>query len=54
MHELDDLYDWLYTMKNIRNSYGKSGIKLIYQEDLDLGMKLYLELRKVLKENQNE
>ncbi len=54
MLELDNLYDWLYAMKNIRNSYGKNGIKQIYQSDLDLGMKLYLELKKALKENQNE
>ncbi len=45
MNELDNLYDWLYDLKNIRNSYGKTGIKQIYQSDLDLGMKLYLELK---------
>ena len=54
MRELEAMYDWLYDLKNIRNSYGKNGIKQIYQSDLDLGMKLYLELKKALKENQNE
>lgn len=49
MNELDNLYDWLYTMKNNRNSYGKAGIKMIYQSDLDLGMKLYLELKKAVE-----
>jgi len=38
--ELDNLYDWLYEMKEIRNAYGSNGIKMIYQEDLDLGMKI--------------
>lgn len=50
MKELDALYDWLFDLKEIRNSYGKSGIKQVYQSDLDLGMKLYLELRKKMNE----
>ncbi len=48
MRELDNLYDWIFDLKEIRNSYGKKGIKQIYQSDLDLGMQLYLELKKVL------
>jgi len=54
MKEMEAMYDWIFEMKNTRNSYGKTGIKQIYQSDLDEGMKLYLELKKALKENQNE
>lgn len=54
MKELDAMYDWLFDLKEIRVSYGKNGIKQVYQSDLDLGMKLYLELKKALKENKNE
>ena len=49
MRELDNLYDWLYEMKETRTSYGKGKIKTIYQSDLDLGMKLYLELKKAVE-----
>ena len=49
MKELDALYDWLYDLKEIRNSYGKSGIKQVYQSDLDEGMQLYLELKKAVE-----
>ena len=49
MRELDNLYDWLYALKENRVSYGKTGIKQIYQDDLDLGMKLYLELKKTIE-----
>ena len=49
MKELDALYDWLWDMKNTRNSYGKAGIKMIYQSDVDKGMKLYLELKKAVE-----
>lgn len=49
MKEMDAMYDWVYEMKNTRNSYGKAGIKQIYQSDLDAGMKLYLELKKTVE-----
>ena len=44
--ELDRLYDWLFDLKENRVSYGKAGAKQIYQEDIDLGMSLYLEVKK--------
>lgn len=46
MEELDRLYDWLYDLHSIRVSYGKAGAKQIYQEDLDIGMKLYIAVKK--------
>ncbi|KKM39487.1 hypothetical protein LCGC14_1564660 [marine sediment metagenome] len=49
MKELDRLYDWLYDLKENRVSYGKAGAKQIYQEDMDLGMSLYLEVKKKVK-----
>ena len=49
MKELDRLYDWLSDLKENRVSYGKAGAKQIYQEDMDLGMSLYLEVKKQIQ-----
>ncbi len=49
MKELYRLYNWLYDLKENRVSYGKAGAKQIYQEDMDLGMNLYLEVKKKLQ-----
>ncbi len=54
MNELDALYDWLYDLKEIRVSYGKAGAKQIYQEDLDIGMKLYLEVKRQVQKMENK